>query len=212
MKFRSLLFTLLPILSSATSASDPDPLSYRTISPAYTLPKPANVTTLLDFIASRSDLSKLHASIKQSGGFQEAFDTNPTWKFTFFAPNDEAFNHTGRYFQTFEATPKGKWWLGNTIIHHYVPNTILESSVFNETYQRFQTGTYLFVGAQTEGDNLLLNKVARVVESDIPITNGVVHIIDRILEPSAQIHEADIPWLKQSFIAGSCSNPALPYC
>ncbi|KAL2793241.1 FAS1 domain-containing protein [Aspergillus keveii] len=208
MKVTSLVFALVPILASAAE----DPLSYRSIDPVYTLSKPDNVTTLLDFSASRSDLNKLHTSIQQSGGFQEAFDTNPTWKFTFFAPNDEAFNHTGRYFETFESTPKGKWWLGNTIIHHYVPNTILESSVFNETYQRFQTGTYLFVGAQTEGDELVLNKVARVVESDIPITNGVVHIIDRILEPSAQIHEADIPWLKQSFIAGSCSNPALPYC
>jgi hypothetical protein len=34
-----------------------------------------------------------------------------------------------------------------------------------------QTGTYLFVGAQTQGDDLVLNKVARVVESDIQLTN-----------------------------------------
>jgi hypothetical protein len=101
MKVTSLLFALIPILAGAAE----DPLSYRSIDPVYTLPKPDNVTTLLDFIASRSDLNKLHASIQQSGGFQEAFDTNPTWKFTFFAPNDEAFNHTGRYFETFESTP-----------------------------------------------------------------------------------------------------------
>ncbi|KAL2851055.1 FAS1 domain-containing protein [Aspergillus pseudoustus] len=208
MKVTSLLFTLIPALATALE----DPLSYRQVEPVYTLPKPNNVTTLLDFIASRSDLSHLHKSIQQSGGFAEAFDTNPTWKFTFFAPNDEAFNNTGRYFETFEATPKGKWWLGNTIIHHYVPNSLLATSSFNETYQRFQTGTYLFVGAEKQDSDVILNKVARVVEGDIPITNGVVHIIDRILEPSAQIHEADLPWLKQTFIAGSCSNPALPYC
>ncbi|KAL2811576.1 FAS1 domain-containing protein [Aspergillus granulosus] len=208
MKATYLLFALIPSLVTAIQ----DPLSYRSIEPVYTLPKPENVTTLLDFIASRSDLSQLHKSIQQSGGFEEAFDTNPTWKFTFFAPNDEAFNNTGRYFKTFEATPKGKWWLGNTIIHHYVPNSILQASSFNETYQRFQTGTYLFVGAEKRNSELILNNVARVVESDIPITNGVVHIIDRILEPSAQVHEADLPWLKQTFIAGSCSNPALPYC
>jgi hypothetical protein len=33
---------------------------------------------------------------------------------------------------------KGKWWIGNTIINHYVPNSILETAAFNETYQRFQ--------------------------------------------------------------------------
>jgi hypothetical protein len=101
MRVTSFLLALFPLLASAIE----DPLSYRSIEPVYTLSKPDNVTTLLDFIASRSDLSKLHASLQQSGGFQEAFDTNPTWKFTFFAPNDEAFNHTGRYFETFEATP-----------------------------------------------------------------------------------------------------------
>ncbi|KAL3463719.1 FAS1 domain-containing protein [Aspergillus heterothallicus] len=208
MRLNSFLLAVLPALATAFE----DPLSYRSIEPAYTLPKSDSVITLFDYIASRSDLSQLHKSIQQAGGFAEAFDTNPTWKFTFFAPNDEAFKNTGRYFNTFEATPKGKWWLGNTIIHHYVPNSLLTTSSFNETYQRFQTGTYLFVGAQKQDSDLILNQVARVVESDIPVTNGVVHIIDRILEPSAQIHEADQPWLKQTFIAGSCSNPALPYC
>jgi hypothetical protein len=33
---------------------------------------------------------------------------------------------------------KGKWWIGNTIINHSVPNSILETAAFNETYQRFQ--------------------------------------------------------------------------
>jgi hypothetical protein len=33
---------------------------------------------------------------------------------------------------------KGKWWLGNTILHHYVPNSELKSTSFNETMQRFQ--------------------------------------------------------------------------
>lgn len=27
---------------------------------------------------------------------------------------------------------------GNTVIHHYVPNTILKKDNFNETYQRVQ--------------------------------------------------------------------------
>ncbi|OJJ06447.1 hypothetical protein ASPVEDRAFT_140399 [Aspergillus versicolor CBS 583.65] len=194
------------------AAAFQDPLSYRSLKPTYTLPKPDNVTTLLDIIDSRPDLSRLRAALTQSGGFEEAFGTTPTWDFTFFAPNNDAFAHTGRYFSTFESTPKGKWWLGNTLVHHYVPNSILATADFNETYQRLQTGTHLFIGAKVENDELVLNQVARVVESDIPITKGVVHIIDRILEPAAQIHEDDLPWIEQEFIAGSCSDPSLPYC
>ncbi|KAJ5933622.1 hypothetical protein N7454_005951 [Penicillium verhagenii] len=41
---------------------------------------------------------------------------------------------------------------------------------------------------------------------------GIVHIIDRILDPSAQIFESDLPKISQTFIAGSCSNPKLSYC
>jgi uncharacterized surface protein with fasciclin (FAS1) repeats len=87
------------------AAAFQDPLSYRSLKPTYTLPKPDNVTTLLDIIDSRPDLSRLRAALTQSGGFEEAFGTTPTWDFTFFAPNNDAFAHTGRYFSTFESTP-----------------------------------------------------------------------------------------------------------
>jgi len=39
-----------------------------------------------------------------------------------------------------------------------------------------------------------------------------MHIIDRILDPSAQLLEAEFPKVSQGFISGSCSNPQLPYC
>lgn len=42
---------------------------------------------------------------------------------------------------------------------------------FNTTYTRFQTGTFLFVGAQVVDGTLLLNKVSTVTEADIPATN-----------------------------------------
>lgn len=41
---------------------------------------------------------------------------------------------------------------------------------------------------------------------------GIIHIIDHVLDPSAQIFNVDLPKVSQSFIAGSCSNPDLPYC
>ncbi|GIK01995.1 hypothetical protein Aspvir_006038 [Aspergillus viridinutans] len=208
----TLLVACLTVCSSVLAATQ-DPLTYRNIEPSYVAPKFSNTTTLLGFIKSRSDLSSLAEALDKVGGFSEAFDTDPTWKFTFFAPNNDAFEkNVGRYFTTFESTPKGKWWLGNSILHHYVPNTNLKSSNFNESYQQFQTATYLHVGAEIQDGNLLLNKVATVVEKDIAITQGIVHIIDHILDPSAQIFEGDLSQVSQAFIPGSCSNPKLPYC
>ncbi|PYI27859.1 FAS1 domain-containing protein [Aspergillus indologenus CBS 114.80] len=205
-------YFLLPVTSGALSTTE-DPLSYRNLAGSYIPPKSPNVTTLLEFINSRSDLSVLAEELQTIGGFSMAFDTEPTWSFTFFAPNNDAFElHTGTYFNKFKSTPKGEWWLGNTLLSHYVPNTNLSSSSFNETYQRFQTASYLYVGSQVQDGEIILNNVATVVEKDISITKGTIHIVDRILDPSAQIFETDLPKVSQSFIPGSCSNQALPYC
>ncbi|KAH8703601.1 hypothetical protein BGW36DRAFT_369602, partial [Talaromyces proteolyticus] len=204
-------YFLFTIAHAAVSA---DPYNYRNINRTYSPQKETNITTLQAFVKSRSDLSILATELEKCGGFVEAFDTTPTWKFTFFAPNNNAFNNTGEYFTTKEVTPKGKWWIGNTIINHYVPNTILKTSAFSEEYQRFQTASFLYVGAQVVGTNktLTLNNVANVVEGDLEITEGVVHIIDKILDPSAQIYESDSAKISQAFIPGSCSNLNLPYC
>ncbi|OJJ75292.1 hypothetical protein ASPBRDRAFT_669299 [Aspergillus brasiliensis CBS 101740] len=206
-------FPLIGLLSlSSLVLATADPLNYRNI-PGYVAPSSSNVTTALELINSRPELSILAEKIAEVGGFAQAFDTNPDWKFTFFAPNNDAFeSYTGSYFDSFESTPKGKWWLGNTILHHYVPNTELTSDIFNQTMQQFQTATYLFVGSQVQDGTIVLNQVAKVVESDIPVTSGVVHIIDRVLDPSAQIFEPDRPRVSQTFIAGSCSNRQLAYC
>nr|XP_036588878.1 beta-ig-h3 fasciclin [Colletotrichum truncatum]KAF6800520.1 beta-ig-h3 fasciclin [Colletotrichum truncatum] len=179
----------------------------------YAPPKASGVTTLLDFVNSRSDLTELAKVLSGSAGFVEAFDTTPTWDFTFFAPSNEAFSkHTGQYFNTFTPTPKGKWWLGNLMQHHYVPNTRLNTTVFNETTTRIQTGSYLYVGTQAKGGKIWLNDVATITEGNLEVTKGVVHIIDHILDPSAQLFEADRPKAGQKFIAGSCSDTSLPYC
>ncbi|KAJ5812479.1 hypothetical protein N7474_008780 [Penicillium riverlandense] len=163
------LFTVYTATTSATTTADP--LAYRNINGTYQAFGSANVTTLLDFINARSDLSSLASALNVCGGFTEAFSTDATWDYTFFAPNNDAFEqYTGRYFQDNAETPKGKWWMGNTIIHHYVPNTALDLSAFSSTYQRFQTATYLYVGAQIVDGDLTLNQVAKVVEGDFHVS------------------------------------------
>jgi uncharacterized surface protein with fasciclin (FAS1) repeats len=101
----------------------------------------------------------------------QAFDTAPTWSYTFFAPSNTAFNNTGEYFSTFVATPKGKWWLGNLIQHHYVPNSQLKTSAFTTSYTRIQTGSFLFVGTQVVNGQLMLNNVSTVTSPNLPVTS-----------------------------------------
>ncbi|KAM0479856.1 hypothetical protein ACHAPX_004433 [Trichoderma viride] len=171
-KSRTLFF--LSLLGGLASADivDRDPLEYfPSPSGTYIPPKDPSITTLLDVVKSRDDLSILAEVLSECAGFSEAFDAAASWSYTFFAPSNTAFKNTGAYYSTFAATPKGKWWLGNLLQHHYVPNSKLMVKNFNTTYTRFQTGTFLFVGAQIVDGTLVLNKVATATEADIPATN-----------------------------------------
>lgn len=103
-------------------------------------------------------------------GFAQAFATEPTWDFTFFAPSNTAFKNVGTYWETYAATARGKWWLGNQLKYHYVPNTKLQKSDFNSTLSRTQTSTYLWISTQIKQEELVLNEVATVTEADIPVT------------------------------------------
>ncbi|KAI9150890.1 FAS1 domain-containing protein [Paramyrothecium foliicola] len=211
MMLRQTIGVLTVPLLVVAEVHDRAPLSYvPKPEAAYVLP--TSGSTLLDFINSRADLSSLSKAINGSAGFPEAFATPPSWDFTFFAPNNNAFENTGQYYSSFATTAKGPWWVGNLIQHHYIPNTKLNTTAFNTTFTRIQTSTYLFVGTQIVNGGLVLNKASKVQEADIPVTRGIVHVVDRILDPAFMIFEDDVPWIKQGFIAGSCSNPNLPYC
>jgi uncharacterized surface protein with fasciclin (FAS1) repeats len=113
-------------------------------------------------------LMKLIASFP--AGFEKAFQTEPTWAFTFFAPSNDAFENLGEYYRSFLATPRGKWWFGNQIMSHYVPNTELKSTSFNATETRIQTSTYQYIGVKTSGGSIVLNDVAKVTGPDNNIT------------------------------------------
>ncbi|KAK5171484.1 uncharacterized protein LTR77_004629 [Saxophila tyrrhenica] len=196
----------------------------------YVAPQSKGTITLLELIESRPDLSSLRQALEEPAGqpeptgdknhhetnslagFLQAFATEATWDFTFFAPSNTAFDNLGTYWQTFASTPKGKWWVGNQLKHHYVPNTQPKASDFNSTATRVQASTYGYIGAQVVSGDLVLNSVSTVTEADLPVTNGIVHIIDRVLDPSAQIFNEDLPEQDQEFIAGSCTDPDLPYC
>ncbi|KAJ5657638.1 uncharacterized protein N7484_001287 [Penicillium longicatenatum] len=139
-----MLFVFCLVFFDALAWAAHEKLSYVTEPPqVYVAPKPTNITTLLDFIDSREDLSNLSQILREPAGFAKAFDTAPTWPFTFFAPSNEAFEHTGAYFSSFAATPKGKWWIGNLINHHYIPNSQLTTSHFNSTLSRVQVRVIL---------------------------------------------------------------------
>ncbi|KAJ5884155.1 uncharacterized protein N7473_011041 [Penicillium subrubescens] len=92
-------------VSGCLATATTDPLNY-TKHPRLRGFQHLNRTAALGLIKSRPELSILAEKIARARWFTQAFDTNPNWKFTFFAPNNDAFeSYTGAYFDTFETAP-----------------------------------------------------------------------------------------------------------
>ncbi|KAF9784828.1 hypothetical protein IL306_006996, partial [Fusarium sp. DS 682] len=172
MKFQLHLALYAAVALCEAKVFDRLPLSYAPIPDGiYQPPSKGAETTLLNFIKSRDDLSKLLNVVEQTPGFAEAFITSADWQYTFIAPSNEAFNNTGEYYETFARTPKGSWWSGQMLQHHYIPNSRFYTSNFTEKKTRIQLGSYLWASTQIKGGDLVINDVATIVEADIPVTN-----------------------------------------
>ncbi|KAI5852789.1 FAS1 domain-containing protein [Morchella snyderi] len=171
---------------------------------------PSSGTTIMDYLNSDPDLSSLAAAMKLPLGFETAFSHTPeTNNFTFFAPNNAAFASMSQNLKRFYLTPstRGRAYLGNTLMYHYLPVDVYKTDggvLFTDTFSRVQTATFLFLGTQKVGKDLVLNRRVKVVKGDIPVAGGVIHIVDGILDPTGMFFDDEyaVPKVKQTFMAG----------
>lgn len=98
--------------------------------------------------------------------------------FTIFAPTDAAF----------AALPAGalddmladKAWLDSVLTYHVIARELLSESFVDGAFVPSMNGEKLEV--RNETGNLFIGG-ARVQRADIRCTNGVLHVIDRVLSP-----------------------------
>lgn len=124
--------------------------------------------------AQRPELSTLNRLIAEAGLTDTLKGPGP---YTVFAPSDEAFKAVPA--KTLAELSANKELLRSVLTYHVVAGRLASADVKNE-------------GAKTvQGANLGLSKSgsfvtvedAMVVQADVPATNGVVHVIDRVLMP-----------------------------
>ena len=97
--------------------------------------------------------------------------------YTIFAPNDKAFSKLPNI--TLENILQDKEKLTNLLTYHVVPNKIMANDVINLK----NTGTVY--GKKLSIDTKKGVKIgkAKVIKTDIECTNGVIHVIDKVLIP-----------------------------
>ena len=99
--------------------------------------------------------------------------------FTVFAPTDQAFTDAGIDLTTLD-TPEGKETLANILLYHVVAANVPSSAVTDCMTADAANSQPL---AFTVGNSVMVN-TATVTLADVSASNGVIHVIDKVLTPS----------------------------
>ena len=106
--------------------------------------------------------------------------------FTVFAPTDDAFAAAGIDLASLD-TDEGKAALTDILLYHVVAGEVPSSAVTDGLVAAAVNGDDLTF---TVGEGVMVND-ANVVLADVPASNGVIHVIDKVLMPPADVTEAD---------------------
>jgi len=136
-----------------------------------TTPAPASVA---DTIARTPQLSTLSRLVTDAGLAQALRGPGP---FTVFAPTDEAFKAVPA--ATLAELENDKERLKAVLMYHVVPNQVLAAEVKNGPAKTAQGANVALAKAGT----FITVDDAVVTSPDIAATNGVVHVVDRVLMP-----------------------------
>ena len=99
--------------------------------------------------------------------------------FTLFAPTDQAFTDAGIDLAALD-TPEGKAALSDILLYHVVPGVVPSSAVTECLSADAVNGQPL---SFTVNGGVMVND-ATVTLADVNTSNGVIHVIDKVLTPS----------------------------
>ena len=121
-----------------------------------------------------------HASLVAGVIQAELLETlQGTGPFTVFAPTDQAFADAGIDLAALD-TPEGKATLADILLYHVVPSEVPSSAVTECMTATAANGQPL---AFTVDGGVMVND-ALVMQPDVATSNGIIHVIDKVLMPS----------------------------
>ena len=122
------------------------------------------------------------AAITQAGLFTTL---NGNDEYTVFAPTDEAFAAAGIDLDALD-TPEGKEILANILLYHVVPGKIMSTDLADgQSNVTTANGDTLLIYVSDVLGVMVGDGLAMVTLADVPASNGVIHVIDKVLMPPA---------------------------
>ncbi len=138
-------------------------------------PAPAAAGTIVDVAVANGSFTTLVAAVNAAGLDETLSGTGP---FTVFAPTDDAFAALPAGLVDALLKPENKATLTKILTYHVVPGQVLAADIEAGDVATVEGGT---VKLATEG-GVTVND-ANVVAADVATSNGVVHVIDKVLLP-----------------------------
>lgn len=147
-------------------------------------PQPT-ATTIVDVAKSAGNFTTLIAALEATGLDSTLADENE--KYTVFAPTDAAFEALGQ--ETIDALLADTNTLSNILTYHVVAEEVAAQAAVNLAGSLVPTVNGENIALSLDSDTLLVNK-ASVITTDIQASNGVIHVIDAVLQPINSSGEA----------------------
>jgi uncharacterized surface protein with fasciclin (FAS1) repeats len=136
-----------------------------------------NKANIVEVAKSAGSFNTLLAAAKAAGLAETLMGEGP---FTVFAPTDEAFAKLPAGTVESLLKPENKEKLASILKYHVVPGKVEASQVVGMTSAPTALGENLRIKVQ---DGQVMINDANVIQTDIPASNGVIHVIDAVVLP-----------------------------
>ena len=176
-----------------------------------TMPVPnENIRPAADFIHNNYEMRLFDAALQKTGMAMELNEAGP---FTVLVPNDLAFNEIG-IFRPTDFDKMNKDSLRRMIAYHILPRRLylrdIPSNAVDFRYATLEgSELYASIGSimpgATSPSNMLFFSGAKAIRKDVVLSNGVLHVVDKLMKP--QFEKNIQEWLSDKkeytvFVAG----------
>ncbi len=136
----------------------------------------ADAGTIVDTAAASESFEVLTAAIEAAGLVETLQAEGP---FTVFAPTDEAFAALPEGTLEELLKPENQELLVKVLTYHVVPGSIMSTDLESGAVATVE-GNSIAIELAPEG--VMVNQ-ANVVQADVVASNGVIHVIDKVILP-----------------------------
>jgi uncharacterized surface protein with fasciclin (FAS1) repeats len=185
---------ILPIIAACelqqTAQTPPATAPTTEATPGDTTQSPAAPTTPPAAQAEADDnhvvdVVEANPSLKTLASVIDATDANEVLElqgpYTVFAPSDDAFNALPAETRQRLLQPENRQQLAQILFYHVVPGQVSADQLQSGDVKTVE-GANVNVKVDQTANQVRVND-ATVTQADIPASNGVVHIVDRVILP-----------------------------